>query len=102
RWAKIGLAQLALQGSTGPSVAGASSSGVSVAGSSAAGSPAGSFTAGSLRVGSLGAGSLGAGDEIVSAAEALADFERLGAIEGQLAAHTQLAALWMAKGGFDQ
>ncbi|MEV7621544.1 helix-turn-helix domain-containing protein [Actinoplanes sp. NPDC089786] len=42
------------------------------------------------------------GDEIVSAAEALADFERLGVIEGQLAAHTQLAALWMAKDGFDQ
>lgn len=42
------------------------------------------------------------GDEIVSAAEALADFERLGVIEGQLAAHTQLAALWMAKAGLDQ
>ncbi len=57
-WAKVGLAQLALE---------------------------------------HGAGS----EEIASAASALADFARLGVIDGQLTAHTQLAALWMTTAGYD-
>ncbi|GLY99200.1 helix-turn-helix domain-containing protein [Actinoplanes sp. NBRC 103695] len=43
-----------------------------------------------------------ASDEIGSATGALADFKRLGLVEGQLTAHTQLAALWMAEAGYDQ
>jgi predicted ATPase/transcriptional regulator with XRE-family HTH domain len=58
-WAKIGLAQLALE---------------------------------------HGAGA----EEIGSATAALADFERLGAVDGQLTAHTQLAALWMTTGRYDE
>jgi predicted ATPase/transcriptional regulator with XRE-family HTH domain len=58
-WAKIGLAQLALE---------------------------------------HGAGA----EEIGSAASALADFERLGLVDGQLTAHTQLAALWMTTARYDE
>ncbi|GAA0563877.1 helix-turn-helix domain-containing protein [Paractinoplanes ferrugineus] len=58
-WAKIGLAQLALE---------------------------------------HGAGA----EEIESATAAVADFERLGSVTGQLAAHTQLASLWMTTGGFSE
>ncbi len=43
----------------------------------------------------------GAGaEEIGSAAEALAEFERLDAVDGQLTAHAQLAALWMNVGEY--
>ncbi|MFD0519176.1 ATP-binding protein [Paractinoplanes durhamensis] len=45
----------------------------------------------------------GAGaEEIGSATAAVAEFERLGSGAGQLAAHTQLASLWMTIGGHDQ
>ena len=45
----------------------------------------------------------GAGaEEIGSAQSALADFERLGLVDGQLTAHNQLAALWMTAAGHDQ
>lgn len=45
----------------------------------------------------------GAGAEEIGSAEgALADFERLGVVDGQLAAHTQLAALWMTAAGYDE
>jgi predicted ATPase/transcriptional regulator with XRE-family HTH domain len=45
----------------------------------------------------------GAGaEEIASARMALTDFERLGVITGQLTAHTQLAALWMTTGRYDE
>jgi predicted ATPase/transcriptional regulator with XRE-family HTH domain len=45
----------------------------------------------------------GAGaEEIESASAALADFERAGDVAGQLSAHTQLAALWMTTGGYDE
>jgi predicted ATPase/DNA-binding XRE family transcriptional regulator len=114
-WAKIGLAQLAVQqttagsppnptaGSAAGSLAGsAAGSSAGVFAGSAAGSSAGVF-AGSP--GGFFAGSPGgfrADDEAVSAAEALADFERLGVIEGQLTAHTQLAALAMGRGDYDQ
>ena len=57
-WAKVGLAQLALEHGSGA-------------------------------------------EEIGTAASALADFERLDKIDGQLTAHTQLAALWMTTGGYD-
>jgi len=40
--------------------------------------------------------------EIDSARTALADFERLGLVAGQLTAHTQLAALWMSTGRYDE
>ncbi|MEV6489847.1 helix-turn-helix domain-containing protein [Actinoplanes sp. NPDC051633] len=43
-----------------------------------------------------------AGQEIESASSALADFERLGLMDGRLAAHTQLAALWLSTGGYDE
>ena len=43
-----------------------------------------------------------AGQEIESASSALADFERLDVVDGRLAAHTQLAALWMTTGGYDE
>ena len=43
----------------------------------------------------------GAGaDEIGSAAAAVAEFERLDDIAGQLTAHTQLVSLWMTTGGY--
>ncbi|MEU4245129.1 helix-turn-helix domain-containing protein [Actinoplanes sp. NPDC026619] len=58
-WAKIGLAQLALE---------------------------------------HGAGA----EEIGSAAAAVAEFEQLGSVTGQLAAHTQLASLWMTTGGYGE
>jgi predicted ATPase len=58
-WAKIGLAQLALE---------------------------------------HGAGA----EEIESATAAAADFERLGSVTGQLAAHTQLASLWMSTAGYGE
>ena len=45
----------------------------------------------------------GAGaEEIESAVAALADFTRLGVVDGQLTAHTQLAALWMTTAGYDE
>ena len=45
----------------------------------------------------------GAGaEEIGAATAALAAFERLGRIDGQLTAHTLLAALWMTTGGYDR
>ncbi|HEX8930950.1 MAG TPA: tetratricopeptide repeat protein, partial [Actinomycetota bacterium] len=58
-WAKVGLAQLALE---------------------------------------HGAGS----DEIGSAKQAVAEFERLDSVAGQLTAHTQLVAMWMTSGGYDE
>ncbi|GIM90521.1 ATP-binding protein [Paractinoplanes toevensis] len=58
-WAKIGLAQLALE---------------------------------------HGAGA----EEIGSATAAVAEFERLGSLTGQLAAHNQLASLWMTTGGYGE
>ncbi len=43
----------------------------------------------------------GAGaEEIGSATAAVAEFERLRSLAGQLTAHTQLAALWMTTGGY--
>ncbi|MBL7260787.1 helix-turn-helix domain-containing protein [Actinoplanes sp. LDG1-01] len=44
----------------------------------------------------------GGADEIESAAEALAEFERLDEVAGQLTAHAQLAGLWMRAGDFDR
>ncbi|WP_250031939.1 ATP-binding protein [Paractinoplanes maris] len=45
----------------------------------------------------------GAGaEELESAAEALAVFERLDVVAGQLTAHAQLAALWMSTGAYDE
>jgi predicted ATPase/transcriptional regulator with XRE-family HTH domain len=45
----------------------------------------------------------GAGaEEIASTETALTDFERLGVVPGQLTAHTQLAALWMTTGRYDE
>jgi tetratricopeptide (TPR) repeat protein len=45
----------------------------------------------------------GAGaEEIGSATAAAAEFERLGSVTGQLAAHTQLASLWMTTGGYGE
>jgi predicted ATPase/DNA-binding XRE family transcriptional regulator len=45
----------------------------------------------------------GAGaEEIGSAVAAVAEFERLDSVGGQLAAHTQLAALFMTIGGYDE
>jgi len=45
----------------------------------------------------------GAGaEEIGSAIAAVAEFERLGSVGGQLAAHTQLAGLFMTIGGYDE
>jgi tetratricopeptide (TPR) repeat protein len=45
----------------------------------------------------------GAGaEEIETVESALADFARLGMVDGQLTAHTQLAALWMTTAGYDQ
>nr|WP_296067116.1 helix-turn-helix domain-containing protein [uncultured Actinoplanes sp.] len=58
-WAKVGLAQLALE---------------------------------------HGAGS----EEIGSANQAVAEFERLDSVAGQLTAHTQLVAMWMTSGGYDE
>ena len=44
----------------------------------------------------------GAGaEEIGTATAAVAEFERLGSVTGQLAAHTQLSALFMTTGGYD-
>ncbi|MDY7088112.1 MAG: helix-turn-helix domain-containing protein [Actinomycetota bacterium] len=40
--------------------------------------------------------------EIESASEALAEFERLAEVAGQLTAHAQLAGLWMSAGDFDR
>jgi predicted ATPase/transcriptional regulator with XRE-family HTH domain len=45
-----------------------------------------------------GAGS----EEIETATAAVAVFERLGSVSGQLTAHTQLAAMWMTTGGFGE
>jgi tetratricopeptide (TPR) repeat protein len=42
------------------------------------------------------------GDEIGSAVEALAEFERLDDVAGQLTAHAQLAGLWMSVGDYDR
>jgi predicted ATPase/DNA-binding XRE family transcriptional regulator len=43
----------------------------------------------------------GAGaDEIGAALAAVAEFERLDSVAGQLTAHTQLAAMWMTTGGY--
>src|SRR5262249_50097069 len=43
----------------------------------------------------------GAGaEEIGSASAAVAEFERLDSVAGQLTAHTQLASLWMTTGGY--
>ena len=45
----------------------------------------------------------GAGaEELESAREALADFEQLDDVAGQLTAHAQLAALWMSTGAYDE
>ncbi len=45
----------------------------------------------------------GAGaEEIDTATTAVAEFERLGSVAGQLTAHTQLAAMWMTTGGFGE
>ncbi|GAB2580042.1 XRE family transcriptional regulator [Paractinoplanes abujensis] len=44
----------------------------------------------------------GSADEIESAAAALAEFERLDEVAGQLTAHAQLAGLWMNAGDFDR
>jgi predicted ATPase/DNA-binding XRE family transcriptional regulator len=45
----------------------------------------------------------GAGaEEIVAVTEALADFRRLGSVDGEFTAHTQLAALWMSAGRYDE
>jgi predicted ATPase/transcriptional regulator with XRE-family HTH domain len=45
----------------------------------------------------------GAGaEEIGSALAAVAEFERLDSVAGLLTAHTQLAALWMTTGGYDE
>ncbi len=45
----------------------------------------------------------GAGaEEIDTVASALADFERLALVDGQLTAHTQLAALWMTTARYDE
>ncbi|MFG1607145.1 ATP-binding protein [Actinoplanes sp. NPDC049265] len=90
-----------LAGSASSSSAGsASSSSAGSAPSSSAGS-APSSSAG-FPSGVFGGSPAGPTDEIVSAAEALADFERLGLIEGQLSAHTQLAALSMARDDYDR
>ncbi|MGX6605436.1 ATP-binding protein [Micromonosporaceae bacterium Da 78-11] len=45
----------------------------------------------------------GAGaEEIGAALAAVAEFERLGSVAGQLTAHTQLAAMWMTTGGYGE
>jgi predicted ATPase/transcriptional regulator with XRE-family HTH domain len=44
----------------------------------------------------------GGAEEIDSANDALADFDRLGVIAGQLTAHTLLASLWMTIGGHNE
>ncbi|MET0422684.1 MAG: tetratricopeptide repeat protein, partial [Actinoplanes sp.] len=45
----------------------------------------------------------GAGAEEIGAAdEAVAEFERLDSVAGQLTAHTQLAAMWMSTGGYGE
>jgi len=45
----------------------------------------------------------GAGaEEIAAAAAALREFEQLGDLAGQVTAHSQLAALWMPAGGYDE
>jgi predicted ATPase/transcriptional regulator with XRE-family HTH domain len=45
----------------------------------------------------------GAGaEEIDSAVAAVTEFERLGSVAGQLTAHTQLAAMWMTTGSYDE
>ncbi|MCA2212775.1 ATP-binding protein [Jidongwangia harbinensis] len=45
----------------------------------------------------------GAGaEEIASVTTALSDFRRLGTVDGQLTAHTQLAGLWMSTGRYDE
>jgi predicted ATPase/DNA-binding XRE family transcriptional regulator len=41
-------------------------------------------------------------EEIESAHQAVAEFERLDSIAGQLTAHTQLVAMWMTTGGYDE
>jgi tetratricopeptide (TPR) repeat protein len=45
----------------------------------------------------------GAGaEEIGSATAAVAEFQRLGSVSGQIAAHTQLASLWMTTAGYGE
>jgi tetratricopeptide (TPR) repeat protein len=45
----------------------------------------------------------GAGaEEIGSATSAVAEFQRLGSVSGQIAAHTQLASLWMTTAGYGE
>jgi tetratricopeptide (TPR) repeat protein len=45
----------------------------------------------------------GAGaEEIGTATAAVAEFEQLGSVSGQLAAHTQLASLWMTTAGYGE
>jgi predicted ATPase len=41
-------------------------------------------------------------EEIGSAIQAVAEFERLRDVSGQLTAHTQLVAMWMTTGGYDE
>jgi predicted ATPase/transcriptional regulator with XRE-family HTH domain len=41
-------------------------------------------------------------EEIAAATAALREFEQLGDVAGQVTAHTQLAALWMSAGGYDE
>ena len=41
-------------------------------------------------------------EEIGSANQAVAEFERLDSVAGQLTAHTQLVAMWMTTGGYDE
>jgi len=45
----------------------------------------------------------GAGvEEIAAAAAALREFDQIGDVNGQVTAHSQLAALWMTAGGYDE